>query len=100
MSSVDPALKRFEAALSRLEGTIETLFERSGHPVLLKRELAAMVDDRQNLAQQLDDALTREKELQALADEASKALGTAIAEVRAALERQGEGGGKRSDGEG
>ena len=39
------------------------------------------------LAEQLDESLAREKELQALADEASEALGTAIAEVRAALGR-------------
>ena len=43
------------------------------------------------LAEELDASLARENELQKLADEASAALGSAIAEVRAALERQGEG---------
>ena len=46
-----------------------------------------MVEDRAKLAGQLEQSLAREQELQVLADEASAALGTAIAEVQAALER-------------
>jgi hypothetical protein len=42
------------------------------------------------MAEELDASLSREKDLQALADEASEALGSAIAEVRAALGRDGE----------
>lgn len=81
---------RLDKALTRLEGSVEALFERSGDPVLARRELAAMIEDRAKLAQQLDEALARETELQALADEASEALGSAIAEVRAALGREGQ----------
>ncbi len=81
---------RLDKALTRLEGSVEALFERSGDPVLARRELAAMIEDRAKLAEQLDEALARETELQALADEASEALGSAIAEVRAALGREGQ----------
>ncbi|GAB5458595.1 MAG: hypothetical protein Hens3KO_16250 [Henriciella sp.] len=87
---IENSAKRLDQALARLEGAVDGLFERSGDPVLARKELAAMVEDRAYLAQQLDDALAREKELQALADEASEALGAAISEVRAALGREGE----------
>lgn len=84
---IEAAASRLEKATRRLEGAVEGLFERSGDPVLLRQELSAMMDDRARLAEQLDESLAREKELQALADEASEALGSAIAEVRAALGR-------------
>nr|WP_233343205.1 DUF4164 family protein [Hyphomonas sp. Mor2] len=84
---IESAASRLEKATRRLEGAVEGLFERSGDPVLLRQELSAMMDDRARLAEQLDESLAREKELQALADEASEALGSAIAEVRAALGR-------------
>jgi hypothetical protein len=90
MSSIDHAATRLDKALSRLEGVLDGLAERSGDPGLMRRELAAMVEDRVLLAEQLDESLAREKELQALADEASEALGAAIAEVRAALGREGQ----------
>jgi hypothetical protein len=87
MSDLDSSLRRFETAVSRLEAAVDTLFAQAGHPALLKKELAAMVEDRAKLAGQLEQSLAREQELQVLADEASAALGTAIAEVQAALER-------------
>jgi hypothetical protein len=87
MASVDSSLQRFDAALARLEAAVETLFAQSGHPVLLKKQLDVMMADRAQLAEQLDQSLARERELQSLADEASAALGTAIDEVRAALGR-------------
>ena len=90
MSSIDHAATRLDKALSRLEGDLDGLAERSGDPGLMRRELAAMVEDRVLLAEQLDESLAREKNLQALADEASEALGAAIAEVRAALGREGQ----------
>ncbi len=86
---IEAAASRLEKATRRLEGAVEGLFERSGDPVLLRQELSAMMEDRARLAEQLDESLAREKELQALADEASEALGSAIAEVRAALGREG-----------
>ena len=87
MSGLDSSLQRFDTALSRLEAAVETLFARAGHPVLLKTELEMMLQDRAKLAEQLEQSLAREQDLQALADEASAALGTAIAEVQAALGR-------------
>jgi hypothetical protein len=89
MSGLESSVERLDKAVSRLERAVGVLFERTGDPAVAKRELAAMIEDRAYLAQQLDDALAREKELQALADEASEALGAAIAEVRAALGREG-----------
>ena len=90
MSVIESAAHRLEQALRQLEGAVDGLFERSGDPVLLRQELTAMMEDRAHLAEQLDESLAREKELQALADEASEALGSAIAEVRAALGREGQ----------
>lgn len=68
---------------------METLFERAGDPGVVRRELSAMAADRARLADELDASLARERRLQALADEASEALGSAIEEVRAALNREG-----------
>ena len=87
---IDAAASRLDKALRRLEGAVDGLFERAGDPNLLRQELSAMMEDRARLAEQLDESLAREKELQALADEASEALGSAIAEVRAALGREGQ----------
>ena len=88
MENVESAAKRLETALKSLEGAVDSLFERAGDPEIARRELAAMIDDRAKLADELDMSLAREKELQSLADDASAALGAAIKEVRAALGRQ------------
>jgi division protein CdvB (Snf7/Vps24/ESCRT-III family) len=87
MEKLNSATDQLDAALSRLEGAIESLFERAGDPGVVRRELAAMAQDRANLAEELDASMAREKQLQKLADEASAALGSAIDEVRAALNR-------------
>ncbi|MEO1324899.1 MAG: DUF4164 family protein [Pseudomonadota bacterium] len=88
MSVIESAATRLDQALGRLEIAVDGLFDRSGDPVLLRQELSAMMEDRARLAEQLDESLAREKALQTLADEASEALGSAIAEVRAALGRE------------
>ncbi|MBK8197842.1 MAG: DUF4164 domain-containing protein [Acidobacteria bacterium] len=85
MSELDPAAQRLDTALKRLESALEAHLLRSGNPAALRAEIAALVTDRSKLADDLDQSLAREKELQALADEASLALGAAIEEVRAAL---------------
>ncbi len=85
MTDLDPAAARLDAALKRLEAALEAHLLRSGNPVALRAEIAALVTDRARLAEDLDQSLSREKELQTLADEASLALGSAIEEVRAAL---------------
>lgn len=85
MNEMDSAATRLDAALKRLEGALEAHLTRAGDPAALRAEIAALAHDRSRLAEELDDALGREQELQALADEASEALGAAILEVRAAL---------------
>ncbi|MEM1389964.1 MAG: DUF4164 family protein [Pseudomonadota bacterium] len=89
MSSVTASAAQLDKALSRLERAVDSLFERSGNIGLMRKELAAMIEDREQLAADLDMSMAREADLQALADEASEALGSAIAEVRAALGREG-----------
>ena len=91
MTNIDQATAKLDEALKRLEGNLDAVFEKAGDPGLVRREVDALSRDRANLAEELDASLARENELQKLADEASVALGSAIAEVRAALERQGEG---------
>ncbi|MFN7055702.1 DUF4164 family protein [Hyphomonas sp.] len=86
MNRIDSAADRLDAALKRLEAALETHLSRAADPDAARAEIDALIEDRANLAAELDSALAREKELQALADEASEALGHAIREVRAALE--------------
>ena len=94
MSEIDPAIRQLENALTRLEGALDSLMARAGDPDVVKAELAALVSDRAQLADELDASLARERELQILADEASEALGSAIEEVRAAIGRgEGQSGG-------
>jgi Domain of unknown function (DUF4164) len=93
MSEIDPAIRQLDEALSRLEGALDSLMARAGDPDVIKAELAALVSDRSDLAEQLDASLAREKQLQLLADEASEALGAAIEEVRAAIGREGQADG-------
>ncbi|MEM9670344.1 MAG: DUF4164 family protein [Pseudomonadota bacterium] len=89
MTNLDDATAKLDAALRRLESKIDQLSEQAGDPVMVRREIEAVNQDRARLAEELDASLARETELQALADEASAALGAAIDEVRAALERSG-----------
>lgn len=87
MSSIEESAQALDDALGRLERALDSVFARAGDPVVTRKEIAALVTDRAKLAEELDEAMAREQELQALADEASSALGSAIDEVRAALER-------------
>lgn len=89
MTELDPSIARLDEALKRLEGAMDTLFQKSGDPAVMRGEVSALLEDRARLADELDASLAREKELQVLADEASAALGSAIEEVRAALGREG-----------
>jgi len=91
MKNLDEAAKKLQTALKRLEQNLEASFDQMGDPAIARREVEALTRDRARLAEELDASLGRENELQKLADEASVALGSAIAEVRAALERQEEG---------
>lgn len=90
MNTIEQSIGELDAAVSRLERAVDRLFERSGDPGVARRQIAAMMADRDDLADKLDASLAREAELKILADEASEALGSAIAEVRAVLGREGQ----------
>lgn len=90
MNDMDSAATRLDAALKRLEVALGAHLTRAGDPAALRAEIAALAEDRSRLAEELDEALAREQTLQALADEASEALGAAIQEVRAALGPEAE----------
>jgi len=80
MAGIEQAQQKLDAALGRLEDNLERVFERVGDPAIVRRETHALLTDRTRLAGELDEALAREKIL---------ALGEAIEEVRAALDREG-----------
>lgn len=87
MPDFDASLLRLDHALARLESAIDGLIDRVGEQDRERDELDVLIADRARLAEELDAAMAREKELEEIADEASEALGAAIAEVRAALGR-------------
>ena len=84
-AQMDGALRQLEAAIDRLEGRLDGMFEKLERQRAQSREADALRLDRARLASDLDAAKARERELQKLADEASEALGAAISEVREAL---------------
>jgi len=88
MTELEPAAERLDAALKRLEAALEARLLRAGNPAALRAEMSALITDREKLAAALDLALARERELEALADEASLALGAAIEDVRAAIGKE------------
>jgi len=88
MTELEPAAERLDAALKRLEAALEAHLLRVGNPAALRSEISALIADREQLAAALDLSLARERELQALADEASLALGAAIEDVRAAIGKE------------
>ncbi len=79
------AATKLDQALKGLETRLESLFDRIETIAPFEREADALRRDRARLADDLDRARARERELQELADEASDALGSAIREVREAL---------------
>ena len=87
VSSLEAAAAQLDSALTSLERKLDDLFESVDAAKPSEREADALRRDRMRLATDLDAARAREKELQALADEASAALGAAIQEVRDALNK-------------
>ena len=84
-SKIEDAAVRLGSALDLLESRLDDLFDRLDSIKPVEREAEALRRDRSRLANDLDAARARERELQELADEASEALGAAIREVREAL---------------
>lgn len=85
MDELKISTEKLDAALSRLETVVDGLLERSADPAATAKEVELLNQDRAKLAEELDAALARERDLKSLADEASSALGSAIKEVEAAL---------------
>lgn len=82
---METAARTLETALMALEEQLDGLFDRIESIRPFEKEAEALRRDRARLADDLDSARARERELQELADEASDALGAAIREVREAL---------------
>jgi hypothetical protein len=80
--STDDALEQAVRRLEKAVGQLEARFNRLiGHG-----EVGGLVeDDRAKLAAELDASRSRERELAQAGEQASVALGRAIAEIRAAL---------------
>jgi hypothetical protein len=76
---MDTAVRRLERAVSELEQRL------SRHAAPAPASDTASDADRARLAAELEEARTRERELEAAGEQASAALGRAIAEIRAAL---------------
>jgi hypothetical protein len=84
-SALDLAAIRLERALHILEQRLAERLKTAG------AEAGGLFDqDRAHLAAQLDEARSRERELEVAGAEASQALGRAIVEIRAALNSAGE----------
>lgn len=83
--ALEAASKRLERALALLETKLESLKAQA-------RDSAGSLFefDRSKLADELDTARARQKELETAGREASEALGRAIVEIRGALQ-QAEG---------
>ena len=79
-SALDLAAKRLERAVNVLEQRLSERLKEAG------AEAGGLFDqDRSKLAAELDAARARERELAEAGEQASKALGRAITEIRAAL---------------
>jgi hypothetical protein len=78
--ALDAAMRRLDRATAMLESRL------SGQLARAKAEAGGLFDqDRAKLADELDAARSRERELKAAGEEASRALTSAIAEIRALL---------------
>lgn len=80
---IEAAAKRLERAVALLEAQVRSLADRAeggGAGGLFDH-------DRAKLASELDASRAREKELHSAGQEASQALGRAIAGIKSALER-------------
>lgn len=86
-SAIDQAARRLERALALLEQRLTDRLARSS------AEIGGLFDqDRSKLADELDAARARQRELEAAGLEASEALGEAIAEIDAVLSQVTETG--------
>ena len=83
--TIDLALQRLEAVLSRLEGAVTQRFEAERDPSDLETELAIMGEDRARLAAELDAASAHLAEVEATSTDIDHRLGRAIDAVEGVL---------------
>ena len=82
LGPIEAAARRLERAVALLEGQIKSLSDRADGAV------GGLFDlDRSQLAEELDTARARERELHAAGADASQALAQAIDGIRSALAR-------------
>ena len=90
---ISPAIHQ---SLSRLRNAVEALeqaqtrrreTQRQSGPI--ETELALMQDDRARLATELDAALARSNRVEALAEDLTRRVDSAVTAVRAVLEKNG-----------
>ena len=84
---MNPGESALDLAAKRLENALHVLEQRLGQRLkAASAEAGGLFDqDRSKLAVELDAARARERELAEAGEQASKALGRAITEIRAAL---------------
>ena len=79
-SALDAAVRRLDRATAMLESRLGGIMARA------KAEAGGLFDqDRSKLADELDAARSRERELKAAGEEATRALDRAISEIRTLL---------------
>ena len=83
----EPSLKRMRAAVDLLEAAVERRMRRDAKRGDSDEELALMQDDRDQLAVELDSALSRNRTLEAANSEAAKSLAHATVTLEAVIER-------------
>jgi hypothetical protein len=85
---MNPGESTLELAAKRLESAIHVLEQRLGQKLRDASDGGLFDQDRAKLAAELDQAKSRERELEEAGAQASAALGRAIQEIRAALNGQ------------
>jgi hypothetical protein len=83
----EPSLKRMRAAVDLLEAAVERRVRRDAKRGDSDEELALMQDDRDQLAVELDSALSRSRALETANSEAAKSLAHATLALEAVIER-------------
>ncbi|MDQ0472019.1 DUF4164 domain-containing protein [Labrys wisconsinensis] len=86
--SLDTALQRLAAALSRIEDAVERRIEADRVGASREVEVQALSDDRARLAQELDESFARCARAEAANRDVSRRLDQAIDTIRTVLEHQ------------
>jgi predicted nucleic acid-binding Zn-ribbon protein len=87
MSRLDDALKRFGAALDRLDGAVDARLSNGDAPAGLAAELSALKDERARLVARIAGLEAESRNLAGLTEEVEDRLDGTIAEIREVLGR-------------